>query len=188
MPNKKEATLRWLQRDETTFYMDEMELRERWQYYISSYMRVEPTEGVSRSHLQKTVLARNLPSSDADSDDGNAPKPLKYEENLALRICLNSYKMVWEKGTSEYFIYAMGPESAEKAEEEKERRATLTEHRVQTFREKFVMNSPWMRNVTQDEVQKANEKWRTWFKDGPARTAASDGPTTAGVEEMEGVE
>ncbi|KXJ91497.1 hypothetical protein Micbo1qcDRAFT_147622 [Microdochium bolleyi] len=104
-PSKKEATVRWLQRDETTFHMDEMELRERWQYYISSYMRVDPTEGVSRSRLRKTVLARNLPSSETDSDDGSTPKPIKYDESLVLRICLNSNKIVWEKNTSEFFIY-----------------------------------------------------------------------------------
>lgn len=91
--------------------MDEMELRERWQYYISSYMRVDPTEGVSRSRLRKTVLARNLPSSETDSDDGSTPKPLKFDESLVLRICLNTNKIVWEKNTSEFFIY-WSPESS----------------------------------------------------------------------------
>jgi len=110
-PSKREATVRWLQRDETTFHMDEMELRERWQYYISSYMRVDPTEGVSRSRLRKTVLARNLPSSETDSDDGSTPKPLKFDESLVLRICLNTNKIVWEKNTSEFFIY-WSPESS----------------------------------------------------------------------------
>ena len=68
IPGKNEATVRWLQKDDTTFHMDEMELRDRWQYYISSWMRTEPTEGVSRSRMQKVVLTRNLPSGDADSD------------------------------------------------------------------------------------------------------------------------
>lgn len=167
-PNKNEATVRWLQRDDTTFYMDEMELRDRWQYYISSYMRVEPTEGVSRSRLMKTVLARNLPSSDIDSDDGTAPKPLNYEENLVLRICLNSNKIVWEEDTSEYFIYSMEPTTAEDTQATEERSAAFTEHRNQGFREKFVMNSAWMRGVAQDDVQKANEKYQNWLKEAVA--------------------
>ncbi|KAI1855557.1 hypothetical protein JX266_000422 [Neoarthrinium moseri] len=171
-PNKSEATVRWLQRDETTFHMDEMELRERWQYYISSFMRVEPTEGVPRSRLQKSVLARNLPSSDVDSDDGNVPKPLQFEENLVLRICLNSNKIVWEEGTSEYFIYNTVPELPEEKAAADERMSALHEHRDQRFKEKFVMNSPWMRNVNQDEVQKANEKYQNWLKDGVAPTSS----------------
>ncbi|XDG08772.1 hypothetical protein ABKA04_008387 [Annulohypoxylon sp. FPYF3050] len=184
-PQKHEATIRWLQRDETTFYMDEMELRERWQYYISSYMRVEPTEGVPRSRLQKTVLARNLPSSDADSDDGNVPKPLAYDEGLVLRICLNSNKIVWEKNTSEYAIYATEPEGEKEKIAADERRHALTEHRNQKFREKFVMNNSWMRGNSQDEVQKVNENFQKWFKDGISPNTngrGDDADNTEGVE------
>ncbi|MDA4131815.1 MAG: hypothetical protein OK454_01640, partial [Thaumarchaeota archaeon] len=80
--------------------MDEMELRDRWQYYISSYMRVEPTEGVNRARLQKVVLTRSLPSSDGgDEEHAGPPKALSFDEGLVLRICLNSSKIVYEKGT-----------------------------------------------------------------------------------------
>ncbi|KAI1174309.1 hypothetical protein F4777DRAFT_589308 [Nemania sp. FL0916] len=177
-PNKREATLRWLQKEDTTFYMDEMELRDRWQYYISSYMRVEPTEGISRDRLNKTVLARNLPSGDGDSDDGNVPKPLKYEEGLVLRICLNSNKIVWEKDTSEYFIYNVAPEDEEEKKKAEERAQTVTEHRKQLFREKFVMNNAWMRGLRQDEVQQVNEKFARWSLDGIAPTSAPQGDDT----------
>ncbi|KAI1375376.1 hypothetical protein F4677DRAFT_422644 [Hypoxylon crocopeplum] len=181
-PQKHEATVRWLQRDETTFYMDEMELRDRWQYYISSYMRVEPTEGVPRSRLQKTVLARNLPSADVDSDDGEVPKPLEYHEGLILRICLNSNKIVWEKGTSESFIYATEPEEdKDKAAAEEYRRA-ITEQREQRFREKMVMNNAWMKGMSQDEVQKVNEKFQKWFKDGVSPNGHEEDANMGGVE------
>ncbi|KAK8008505.1 hypothetical protein PG991_011056 [Apiospora marii] len=187
-PGKSEATIRWLQRDDTTFYMDEMELKERWQYYISSYMRVEPTEGVPRSRLQKTVLARNLPSSDVDSDDGDQPKPLRYDENLVLRICLNSNKIHWEEETSEWFIYSTEPDTAEEKAKAAERASAVTEHRSQLFSEKFVMNSAWMRNVNPDEVQKANEKFQKWFKEGVAPTSDVRGQSGEGADSMEGIE
>ncbi|KAI5859667.1 hypothetical protein GGS23DRAFT_584614 [Durotheca rogersii] len=174
-PQKHEATVRWLQREETTFYMDEMELRERWQYYISSYMRVEPTEGVSRSRLQKAVLARNLPSSDTDSDDGNVPKPLGFYEGLVMRICLNSSKIVWEKDTSESFVYATEPEGEEDKAKAEEHRRAVTEHRDQRFREKMVMNNAWMRGMSQDKVQKVNENFQKWFKDGVAPAGQGQG-------------
>ncbi|KAI1455887.1 paired amphipathic helix protein Sin3b [Annulohypoxylon moriforme] len=184
-PQKHEATVRWLQRDETTFYMDEMELRERWQYYISSYMRVEPTEGVPRARLQKTVLARNLPSSEPDSDDSDMPKPLAYDEGLVLRICLNSNKIVWEKNTSEYFIYATEPEDEKEKIAADEYRRALTEHREQRFREKMIMNNSWMHGNSQDEVQKVNEKFQKWFKDGISPNTngrGDDAENTEGVE------
>ncbi|OTB05118.1 hypothetical protein M426DRAFT_143786 [Hypoxylon sp. CI-4A] len=182
-PSNQEATVRWLQRDETTFYMDEMELRERWQYYISSFMRVEPTEGVPRSRLQKTVLARNLPSQE-DADDGDVPKPLAYDESLVLRICLNSNKIVWEKGTSEFFIYATEPEDEKEKEAAREYRQAVTDHRDQRFREKMVMNNAWMKGMSQDEVQKVNENFQKWFKDGvsPAANGREDAEAMDGVE------
>ncbi|KAK8103778.1 uncharacterized protein PG998_010811 [Apiospora kogelbergensis] len=187
-PGKSEATIRWLQRDDTTFYMDEMELKERWQYYISSYMRVEPTEGVPRSRLQKTVLARNLPSSDVDSDDGDQPKPLRYDENLVLRICLNSNKIYWEEETSEWFIYSTEPDAAEEKAKAAERAAAITEHRSERFKEKFYLNTVWMRNAKSEEVEKAKEKFQNWFKDGVALTSDVRGQSGEGADSMEGIE
>ena len=136
MPEKKEAHCRLILREESTFFPEEMELREQWQYYISSYMGVEPTEGVPRSKLQKVVLARNLPSDvDSDIEDGGGsgssslPKPVSYREGLVLRICLNSTKIVWEKGTSEYFVYPRREKSGNaggKGDEDFEGKKTVT--------------------------------------------------------------
>ncbi|KAI0021174.1 hypothetical protein F4780DRAFT_739408 [Xylariomycetidae sp. FL0641] len=183
-PKTRQATVRWLQRDETTFYMDEMGMRERWQYYISSYMRVEPTEGIDRSRLQKTVLARNLPSSETDSDDGNPPKPLKIDESLVLRIDLHSNKIHWEDGTSEYFIYSCEPETEDEKNNARDRASDVREHRDQMFREKFVMNNAWMRGMSQDDVQKMNEKFQNWIKSDTAPTSNVRGD---GDEPMEGI-
>lgn len=146
--------------------MDEMELKERWQYYISSFMRVEPTEGINRARLQRAVLARNLPSTDADSEDGSTPKPLAYSEGLVLRICLNSTKIVWENGTSEFFIYSTIPDSEEERAKRKDKLLANRERRDQKFREKLIMNNAWMKNLSQDEVQKVNDNFQKWMKDG----------------------
>lgn len=156
--------------------MDELELKERWQYYISSFMRVEPTEGVPRQKLRKPVLARNLPSSDVDSDDGNLPKPIQFDENLILKICLNTNKMGFEKGTSEYFIYNTNPVTAEEQAAASERHAMQHEGRDQLLKEKYVMNNGWlstgwMKNLPQDEVQRTNENFQKWIKDGVVPTS-----------------
>ncbi|EOO00743.1 putative histone deacetylase complex protein [Phaeoacremonium minimum UCRPA7] len=164
-PAKAEATVRWLQRDDTTFHMDEMELRERWQYYISSWTRAEPTEGINRSRLQKVVLARNLPANDAESDSGFAPKPLSFNEGLILKICLNTSKIIYEKGTSNYFIYNIAASTEEERAKHEERQKTLTDARNQRFYEKMIMNNAWMKDLSQEEVQKANEGYQKWKED-----------------------
>lgn len=166
IPGKNEATVRWLQKDDTTFHMDEMELRDRWQYYISSWMRTEPTEGVSRSRMQKVVLTRNLPSGDADSDGDYQPKAISYSEGLVLKICLNTSKISYAKGTSNYFIYNIDGGSEEERNEREQRRQLVREVRNQKFTEKMAMNSPWMKDLSQEQVQHAKEAYEKWKTEG----------------------
>lgn len=146
--------------------MDEMELRDRWQYYISSWTRAEPTEGVPRSRMQKVVLTRNLPSGDADSDGEFQPKAISYSEGLVLKICLNTSKIIYDKGTSNYFIYNIAGGSEEERARQEQRSQSVTEARNQKFIEKMAMNSPWMKNLSQEEVQQAKEAYRKWKDEG----------------------
>lgn len=164
--------MRWLQRDETTFYMDEMQARERWQYYISSFIRVEPTEGIPRSKLQKTVLTRNLPSGDVDSDSDDIPKPLAYSENLTTSICLRSSKMIWAPGTSEYFIYDKSPKTREERERRHKFTRALAAHRESKLLEKMVHNPPWTKDMSPEEVQEHKGNFRKWMDDGVAPPSA----------------
>lgn len=174
-PAKKEATVRWLQKDETTFYTDEMERKEQWQYYISSYMRIEHTEGVARSRLQKVLLERNLPSGAADaSEDGFTPKPLAVHEGLVLRICLLSYKIVYEKDTADYFVYNTHPtfKDPEDRDFQEEKQVFMRELRQERFEEKMMMNLPWMKDMSQAEVQKVNEEYQRWRDEGVLPSAS----------------
>jgi paired amphipathic helix protein Sin3a len=165
VPSKKEASVRWLPRDDTTFHTDEMPSKERWQYYISSFVRVAPTEGVDRSRMQKVVLARNIPSADADIEDSNIPKAMCFQEDLAVRICINTSLMSWEKGTSEHFVYDKAPKSKQEKDQREEYRKALTRHRESKLMSKLVHNNSWMKDMTQDEVQKLNEQWQKWKED-----------------------
>jgi len=170
-PAKKESTVRWMQKDETTFYMDEMERIQQWQYYISSYMRIEHTEGVVRSRLQKVLLERNLPTDaqlNRDSpDDDYATKPLVINEGLVVRICLNSSKMVFEKATSDSFVFSMrdaerSAEAQEREAEARAREAFRREIRAEKLKEKMVTNNPWMKGLSHEEVQKVNNEYQMW--------------------------
>jgi paired amphipathic helix protein Sin3a len=150
-------------------------LRERWQYYISSFIRVEPTEGVPRSRLQKVLLTRNLPSGDAESDDDSIPKPLSYSENLTISICLKSSKMIWAPGTSEYFIYDQAPKTKEQRERREKFTKALSSFRESKLTEKMVHNPPWTKDMSPEEVQEQNKNFRKWMDEGiPPPNAGDD--------------
>jgi paired amphipathic helix protein Sin3a len=154
--------------------MDEMQLRERWQYYISSFIRVEPTEGVPRSKLQKVVLSRNLPSADTDADDDAIPKPVSYKENLTISICLKSSKMVWAPGTSEYVVYDQAPKSTEQRERREKFTRALSTHRENKLLEKWVHNPAWTKDLSPEEVQEQNKNFRKWMDDGVVPPTATE--------------
>jgi paired amphipathic helix protein Sin3a len=176
-PRVHQATVQLILKDETTFELTDMERKERWKYYTSSFVRIEPTEGVPRDRVRKSVLTRNLPSGfDTDSDiSGTAlqqRKPILFSEDLVLQICVNTYTLMYKKGTSEWFIYNNSQDS--------EKAAQMTENRNQKFREKFHMNSKWMKNLSQAQVQEANQSFEKWVKDGVIPSAASAAAASTG--------
>ena len=183
-----------------------MNVTRRWQYYISSFMRNEPTEGVSRARMQKSLLARNLVDIDTDAiapskgDDSDYPHSgliAASSQGLASSICMHSYKMLWKPNTTEWFIInrkvrdraiaaaavtsrnsGRNPSTVTlQAEEMEEIRRNSTAIRSVRLRKNFILNSKWMKNMAQDQVQKAKNAFE--------KLAAHE-PKTDGVAESLG--
>lgn len=76
--------------------------------------------------------------------------------------------MIWAPGTSEYFIYDKSP----KTQEERERRAKFTRalsaHRESKLLETMVYKPCWAKDMSQEEIQEENKKFRRWMDDGVA--------------------
>lgn len=80
-----------------------------------------------------------------------------------MRICLNSYKMVFEKGTSDCVIYHTSQHlSEEEAQEEAEKAKFRREIKAERMKEKMVVNNTWMKDTAHDEVQKIKDVYLRW--------------------------
>jgi paired amphipathic helix protein Sin3a len=174
----------WLQKDETTFDLDDMELKDRWQYYVSSYIRVEPTEGVSRNRLSNSLLMRNMPSgAETSSEDGtNLRKALVFSEDLILRICVHTFKIIYRQPGSEYYLYTDNPLTWDHEKNVSHARLRLQKFedaRNQKFRENFHMNNSWMKGLNHDQVQKITLDCKKWIDEGilPGTAAPANGST-----------
>ena len=141
-----------------------MERKDRWKYYTSSFVRIEPTEGVPMDRVRKSVLTRNLPNTETLSDAGSAleaRKPLIWSEDLTLRICVNTYRLTYKEGTSEWFVYSDGKKNEAAVEKARESR---NDH----FKEKLERNNAWITKMkkTPEEVADINENFKKWLAEG----------------------
>jgi paired amphipathic helix protein Sin3a len=174
--SSRQAKTKIMSRDGTTFELGKMERKEAWKYYISSFVRVEPTEGVRRVKVRKTVLTRNMRNvnADTDSDTDSAiaviKKPWSFDEGLILQICVNTYNLTYKAGTTDSHIFNW-PKATD---------PRVTDRRNQRFRNNFILNSPWMKNMSHSQVEKTKGDFDLWMKEGvlpgsaPATTAPAE--------------
>lgn len=122
----------------------------------------DPTEGVLFSDMRMPFLKRNLPPKmDSDEEYNNFYKPLVHHDGLVIRICANSYNILYEPGTQDWW-YRHETNKEIKAPENMREYASLKEKRRDRFRGKFVNNPAWARGLSKDEVDKSNQQFRTW--------------------------
>ncbi|KAL2353175.1 hypothetical protein BJ546DRAFT_130508 [Cryomyces antarcticus] len=183
------AYIQIFKRGEPTFDNDELTEEARWAYYISSWQIVDPTEGVPTPH--KSFYKRNipkeaneLPDKDNDDTDPNAHDgearldSVKSSENLEMKISVQQYKLLFTRKTEEWLYQSQrtrsgGRDGLTEAE-------TASEQASGTFLESYVMNTPSMKDLSKDEVERINGDYRTLQDQGVQDTAA----TTQGDKEM----
>lgn len=94
--------------------------------------------------------------------------------------------MVFEKGTSDYFVYntSTASQRGDAAEVDGNEQATKQtfrrEIRTEKLKEKMVTNNAWMKGLSHEEVQKVNNDYQKW-KEGeemPPPQEAADADVT----------
>lgn len=144
---------------------------DQWKYYVSSYFRIEPTEGVPRERMHKAVLMRNVSTNDADFEEG-APREVRAgsKEELIMRIAVHGFEIKFgPPPNSEYFIFTDKP-FGENPETHQpyalERLRPFETARTDRFKAKFEMNNAWMKGKSRDEVAQKNDEFKKWIEDG----------------------
>ena len=148
-----------------------------WSYYISSYVMRDRTEGVPHA-IQWPYLRRNLPSKLHTEEDYNAAYlPQWNEDGLVIRICPNSYHLLYDSGTTDWWVHhdkvrRRGLNSIKDAKDDRDRK----------FREKFCDNNKWMQSMSPEGIAKVNKDFEIWLSTGSAAVqegVVSGNPATA---------
>ncbi|KAM5451830.1 Transcriptional regulatory protein sin3 [Microsporum audouinii] len=162
VPATKHVLVQLLTPDQSTLESDGLGHEARWSYYVSAYTMRDPTEGVVYSDMRMPFLKRNLPPKmGSDEEYNNFYKPLVHHDGLVIRICANSYNILYETGTQDWW-YRHETNKESPAIEGMREYASLKEKRRDRFRGKFVNNPTWARGLSKDEVDRSNQQFRTW--------------------------
>lgn len=149
----------------------------KWVYYITSYTKVEPTEGVPiEGHVSMPFLKRNLPEDIEEPEPKERSVPYLYQSDLEFHICVNSYKIDYDKKGIDWFVHSKkqrisgfkGPVNLDR----------VSENRRSKFREKFVLNNKWTKELDKDEVDRVTKKFSSWVDQGPDPNSVTREPNS----------
>jgi paired amphipathic helix protein Sin3a len=185
-PNSSEATVKWLHKDETTFELDDLDREEQWANYQADYTCVDPTEGVPRDRMKKMIVMRNIKFTLpllSDNEAEQIRKPLAYDEDLSIRLEVNTLKLMYGKPpSSEHFIYSDAP-LGEDPETGKsfslERLSNIRKVRNDRFKKKFEENNKWMEDQDTDFVKQVKADFDQFWHAGGGPGAGPSAPAVA---------
>ncbi|KAI2786008.1 hypothetical protein POX_h09773 [Penicillium oxalicum] len=175
-PSDRHATVQVMTNEDSTLDSDELSSEARWSYYVTAYSMRDPTEGVPYSMMRMPFLKRNLPNKlDEDEEYDQFYRRLQHHDGLVIRICANNYTILYQPPSHDWFWRSTAPipdadadaDTLRAQEEEQAKvKAAIREKRRDRFAEKFVNNPIWARGLSKDEVDEANQRFRSWV-DGP---------------------
>ncbi|KAL1965797.1 hypothetical protein VTN77DRAFT_5118 [Rasamsonia byssochlamydoides] len=165
-PSTQKTYVQLMTAEDSTLENEELSQEARWSYYVSAYTMRDPTEGVPFSQMRMPFLKRNLPPKmEQDEEYDRYYRRLVNHDGLIIRICANSYHILYEPGSHDWW-WRPAVSNKEEAEEKAKEEAVVKERRRDRFREKFVNNPVWAHGLSKDEVDEANKRFRSWVK-GP---------------------
>ena len=164
----KAATLQIFKKDDKTYEADELAAHARWSYYISTFSMRDLTEGIPLPRLSWPFLRRNMPAMlETEEEYINLySSPQWNEDELVIRISPGNYKMLYDPGTSDWWVHNVrirkrGMSACEEVCKERQ------EKFEQKFGEKGILIAQG------SELDKANADFKQWVQNGPVTEASA---------------
>jgi paired amphipathic helix protein Sin3a len=182
--DKRQINFYLTKKDDPTFdnSLSPTDQEHRWRYYIASYTSFAPTGGIPTDRLTRPVLPHNLRASGTNPNSTSYPpsptssdgaervrsrfENTRGEENLVLRVAVETYHPLFQPNTQECFFDVTdtreGGNHAIKEIEE------LMQDRTEGAKERFELNNAAMKDVSREDVERANEAFGRMAQDGEA--------------------
>ena len=137
-----------------------------WSYYVTAYAMRDWTEGVPRHGIRWPFLRRSLPKDlESEEDLGRTYLPLAHHDGLTIRIAPNNYRLLWERGTADWWLHdarvrARGVKGL----------AETTKARTERFVERLVGKPKWAEGMGAEEVESTKADFGKEFGAAAAAT------------------
>ena len=168
----KSAFIKIFKKDEKTYEADELAATARWSYYMSTFTMRDRTEGVSLANINWPFVKRNMPEMLGDEDEYNNAygTPQWNEDNLIIRIGQENYHIMYDPGTSEWFIHNDTVRKRGLGAYE-----DLQKQRNQKYQELFGEKGELVAKKDGDGLEKETADFKQWITNGlPTDTAATN--------------
>ena len=178
-PTDKKTLIRIMTPEDATLDKEELSQEARWSYYVSAYTMRDPTEGVPFSRMHMPILKRNLPTKLEQEEEYNRYyRPLVHHDGLIIRISAQSYHILYEPGSYDWWWRPTVP-SEESADDAAKEEAAVKERRRDRFKGKFVNNPSWVHGLSKDKVDESNQQFRSWIKGSETANVEPSAPAPA---------
>ncbi|ODQ68295.1 hypothetical protein NADFUDRAFT_30554 [Nadsonia fulvescens var. elongata DSM 6958] len=171
---EKRVAIQYIGPDSPSVSLNSQTEEEKWNYYVTSYIMANPTEGVSNERVELPFLKISLDKAKSaqhseykaenehrlDATDSNRPYFDYIKAGLLIRICMNTYKMFFEPNTEDVFIKRLSQKDILRA-------GAGAESTQRQTKWNSVLSSRWKKNLSKTEAQICEEKYDEWIKNGP---------------------
>ncbi|KAI9780031.1 MAG: Transcriptional regulatory protein sin3 [Peltula sp. TS41687] len=178
----KKAGIQVLRKDDPTFSDNNLSPEAKWVYYITSYTKVEPTEGVPiEGHVLMPFLKRNLPEDVEEPEPKERSVPYLYQSDLEFHVCVNSYKIDYDRKGIDWFVHSKKQRMSGFNNKGLVDLDRASQHRRTKFREKFVLrnNKRTTTEAERDEMDRNTKSFRAWIDNGPPAQAPNSSASSS---------
>lgn len=151
---EKRAIIQFLGYNDITLKQTKTD-EEKWNYYLTSYLMTNPTEGVPVDKVQLPFMHRNITEDNEAEDLFGA-----IEQGLTARVCDSTYKLFFEANSEDFFSRKIGATAEESTK-------TALEQQKTKFHEFLDGAHGWKGELNEDETATADEKFKIWAVSGP---------------------
>lgn len=171
------ARTTWLHSGDPTFDLSRLDDVSRWDYYISSYTTIKPTEGVRQELVTFPFLQRGIKRrrEEFEGDLEDILLTVENEDRLVIRIGVDDYKARFERQSNHSMIHTKanrtgGQEGINELNEE-------ARARDEAVNDKIIMNNAWMKDLSRDDVDQKKQAFEEQKRKKVKTGEAGDAPT-----------